>query len=104
MIAFEMRDDLGDWITHRLHHGVLAQGRKAKAIMEESGVAVTELRAQWALQKEAQLSIRARMSPVSQCINYDTYLESQMHQHALKENSTRSSVCRAISKQSTKPS
>ncbi|PPR06800.1 hypothetical protein CVT26_003865 [Gymnopilus dilepis] len=58
-IAVELRDGLGDWIKNRLHRGVKTQGGKARLVLANCGFSVTELQAQWELQKEAQLSVRA---------------------------------------------
>jgi len=59
-ISAELRDSLGDWIIHRLRHGVNGQGEKAQAILDSSGIPVDELQSEWELQKTAQMSIRAR--------------------------------------------
>lgn len=61
-IAHELRDDLGDWIQRRLQRGVGGQGDKARAVLDECGIPVQELREQWALQLQAQMSLRARKS------------------------------------------
>ncbi|OCH83804.1 hypothetical protein OBBRIDRAFT_742683 [Obba rivulosa] len=58
-IADEMRDNLGAWITRKLKNGVWDQYTAAKAIVIEVKINVIELRRQWAMQQEAQLSIRA---------------------------------------------
>ncbi|OCH92954.1 hypothetical protein OBBRIDRAFT_824361 [Obba rivulosa] len=58
-IGDEMRDNLGAWITRRLKNGVWDQYTAARAIVLEVNVSVVELRRQWAMQQEAQLSIRA---------------------------------------------
>ncbi|OCH93070.1 hypothetical protein OBBRIDRAFT_863019 [Obba rivulosa] len=58
-ITDEMRDNLGVWITRKLRHGVWDQYTAAKAIVLDVNVSVVELRRQWAMQQEAQLSIRA---------------------------------------------
>jgi hypothetical protein len=60
-IGLEMRADLGDWIRRRLRRGVEDQGTAARKLLEECEVAVSDLRKEWAMQKESQLSIRARM-------------------------------------------
>lgn len=56
-----MRDDLGNWIRRRLEKGVQGQGQKARAILADCEIPVETLREQWELQKEAQLSLRARV-------------------------------------------
>lgn len=57
-----MREGLGDWIRRRSRKGVEKQGKKAEAELAECSVPETELRIQWKLQQEAQLSLRARKS------------------------------------------
>jgi hypothetical protein len=57
-----MREGLGTWIQRRLRKGVVKQGEIAAAELVACGVPVTELRRQWELQQEAQLSVRARKS------------------------------------------
>lgn len=59
-IAYDLRDDLGDWLKRRQKNGIEDQGNKARKIINECGVPEPVLRAQWELQKAAQLSIRAR--------------------------------------------
>lgn len=59
-ISFELRDDLGDWLKRRCRRGIQEQSTKARAILQKCGITEGELRAQWELQKAAQLSIRAR--------------------------------------------
>jgi hypothetical protein len=63
-IAQELRDDLGDWIQRRHHRGVKAQGRDAQAIIDDCGVPLHELRCQWELQKQSQMSLQARESDI----------------------------------------
>jgi hypothetical protein len=46
-----------------LRKGVVQQGDIAAAELVACGVPVTELRKEWELQQEAQLSVRARKSP-----------------------------------------
>lgn len=60
-----MRMDLGDWINRRLRHGVQGQGKAASDDIAQCGIPVKDLRKQWASQKEAQLSVRARECPVN---------------------------------------
>jgi len=57
-----MREGLGDWIRRRSRKGVEKQGKKAEAELAECSVPEAELRMQWKLQQEAQLSLRARKS------------------------------------------
>jgi hypothetical protein len=59
-IGQDMRDDLGNWLCQCLDKGVVGQGQRARAILEDCGVSVGTLRKQWELQRAAQLSIRAR--------------------------------------------
>ena len=55
-----MRDGLGAWIQRRLCKGVSKQGKIAEVELVACGVPLAELRRQWELQQEAQLSVRAR--------------------------------------------
>ncbi|PPR04246.1 hypothetical protein CVT26_004191 [Gymnopilus dilepis] len=75
-IAVELRDGLGDWIKNRLHRGVKTQGGKARVVLANCGFSVTELQAQWELQKEAQLSVRAH-APVRLRKEIDSLLSLQ---------------------------
>ena len=59
-IASDHRDDLGGWIRRRLKKGVEGQGGKAQGVLDQVGIHVEELRAQWELQQASQLSVRAR--------------------------------------------
>ncbi|KAF8911099.1 hypothetical protein CPB84DRAFT_1842351 [Gymnopilus junonius] len=61
-IALELKDDLGDWLQRQQRCGMQEQSRKAKAIIEKSGMMEAELHAQWELQKSAQISVRAHKS------------------------------------------
>ena len=54
-----MQDDLGEWIKWRLRHRVQEQGRVAQDWIENCRVPIEELGAQWACQKESELSIQA---------------------------------------------
>lgn len=58
-IASELRDDLGYWIRRRTKHSDATE-EKAREALEECGVSEVDLRNEWALQRESQLSIRAR--------------------------------------------
>ncbi|TFK17498.1 hypothetical protein FA15DRAFT_734591, partial [Coprinopsis marcescibilis] len=58
-IASDMKKDLGAWIRHRLRKKIpehIEEGRKS---LEECSLTIPRLREQWALQREAQLSVRA---------------------------------------------
>jgi hypothetical protein len=55
-----MRADLGDWIRRRLKRGIDEQGTAAQATLSECDATIEDLRHQWALQRQSQLSIRAR--------------------------------------------
>ncbi|KAG6369027.1 hypothetical protein JVT61DRAFT_1973 [Boletus reticuloceps] len=59
VVGHEMRADLGDWIKRRLKRGVQEQGEAAQGQVKESGYSIGDLKEQWALQKDSQLSIRA---------------------------------------------
>ncbi|KAG2091619.1 hypothetical protein BD769DRAFT_1631979 [Suillus cothurnatus] len=58
-IGLEMRADLGDWIRRRLKRGIDEQGTAAQATLSECDATIEDLRHQWALQRQSQLSIRA---------------------------------------------
>jgi hypothetical protein len=55
-----MKADLGDWIRRRLNRGIKAQGSATLDIIDRCETSVDDLQAQWADQRQAQLSIRAR--------------------------------------------
>ena len=63
-LNLEMRDGLGAWIQRRLRKGISKQGEIAAAELVACRVPVAELRRQWELQQEAQLSVRARKSSI----------------------------------------
>jgi hypothetical protein len=65
-----MRDGLGAWIRRRLRKGISKQGKIAAAELGASGVPVAELRRQWELQQEAQLSVHARKSFKDSYLHY----------------------------------
>ncbi|RDB29776.1 hypothetical protein Hypma_013855 [Hypsizygus marmoreus] len=75
-IGAELRDDLGDWIRRRLTKGVHAQGAKAQATLDTCGVPIPELRRQWVMQQESQLSLRAH-APARLKKELDTVLNLQ---------------------------
>jgi hypothetical protein len=56
-IGQDLRDDLGDWIWCCLSVGVKSQGDKAQEVLKTCGVNLQELREQWDLQRESQLSL-----------------------------------------------
>lgn len=60
-IAEEHRDKLGDWIARRLHKGVEQHGRHVVDILQGCNVPINELSREWNAQREAQLSVRARV-------------------------------------------
>lgn len=55
-----MKADLGDWIKRRLKRGIKDQGSAALDTITRCETSVEELQAQWADQRQSQLSIRAR--------------------------------------------
>jgi hypothetical protein len=61
-IASDMRDGLGDWIRRRLEHCSTTR-EKEEDVLSECGIPDAELRHQWDLQRESQLSLRARSYP-----------------------------------------
>jgi ferric-dicitrate binding protein FerR (iron transport regulator) len=63
-IASDMRDGLGDWIRRRLEHCSATQ-EKEEDVLSECGIPDAELRHQWKLQRESQLSLRAHSYPSS---------------------------------------
>ncbi|PPR04460.1 hypothetical protein CVT26_002237 [Gymnopilus dilepis] len=83
-IAEELRDGLGDWIKNRLERGIKAQGNKAQSLLDECGFTVSRLRDQWNLQKEAQMSLRAR-APVRIKKEIDTLLSLQTELEDVKK-------------------
>ncbi|KZP28753.1 hypothetical protein FIBSPDRAFT_728861 [Athelia psychrophila] len=58
-IGFDMRGFLGDWINRKLNSGVVAMTKDSEQVIRECGATEEELRKQWALQVEAQISLRA---------------------------------------------
>ncbi|KAF8444153.1 hypothetical protein L210DRAFT_3611346 [Boletus edulis BED1] len=75
-VGAEMRWDLGDWIKRRLQRGVQDQDQAAKQVLDDCGVAIQDLRRQWASQKESQLSLRAH-APARLKKELDTVLALQ---------------------------
>ncbi|KAF8229912.1 hypothetical protein L208DRAFT_1423974 [Tricholoma matsutake] len=65
-IGLELHDDLGDWIQRQLAKGIGGHMKKAKKILDECGVSLTKLRAQWELQQASQLSIHTHKDMPSQ--------------------------------------
>lgn len=60
-VGDQMRSDLGDWIKCCLHCGIQEQGEAAQQQIDESGMDLMELWAQWTLQRASQLSVGAHM-------------------------------------------
>ncbi|KJA14936.1 hypothetical protein HYPSUDRAFT_412056 [Hypholoma sublateritium FD-334 SS-4] len=58
-IAYNLRCDLGEWLKRRRRIGVEEQSKKSRAVIAKCGMSLSNLRAQWDLQKIAQSSIRA---------------------------------------------
>ena len=56
-----MQKELGPWLKRSMKKGVGDQGDAAQAVLESCGTSSSELRAQWTVQRTAQLSIRAHM-------------------------------------------
>ncbi|KAF7967404.1 hypothetical protein HWV62_34409 [Athelia sp. TMB] len=54
-----MRGGLGDWIRRKLKSGVVAMTTESQKTLNRCGASEAELREQWALQVEAQISLRA---------------------------------------------
>ncbi|KAF4568584.1 hypothetical protein EYR40_010011 [Pleurotus pulmonarius] len=57
-IGSSHRDDLGDWLTRR-HAFARRESLNNRAILQENGFTDTELRDEWNLQQQAQLSVQA---------------------------------------------
>ncbi|KAL4263554.1 peptidase C48 family protein [Pleurotus pulmonarius] len=57
-IGSSHRDDLGDWLTRR-HAFARRESLNNRAILQENGFTDTELRDEWSLQRQAQLSVQA---------------------------------------------
>lgn len=55
-----MRSGLGDWIRRKLKSGVVDMTSESNKILATCGASEAELREQWGLQVEAQISLRAR--------------------------------------------
>ncbi|KAF7976360.1 hypothetical protein HWV62_6913 [Athelia sp. TMB] len=58
-IGLDMRDELGDWIRRKLKSGVIAMTTESEKTLATCGATDAELREQWDLQVEAQISVRA---------------------------------------------
>ncbi|KZP28678.1 hypothetical protein FIBSPDRAFT_994208 [Athelia psychrophila] len=58
-IGFDMRSGLGDWIRRKLKSGVVDMTSESNKILATCGASEAELREQWGLQVEAQISLRA---------------------------------------------
>jgi hypothetical protein len=69
-IGAELRDDLGNWIRRRLTKGVNAQSDKARETIRDCGVPISELREQWDLQRDSQLSLRSRKHTIIDRVFY----------------------------------
>ncbi|KAG1769968.1 hypothetical protein EV702DRAFT_1181682 [Suillus placidus] len=81
-IGLEMRANLVDWIRRQLRRGVEDQGTAAWKLLEECEVAVSDLRKEWAMQKESQLSICTH-APAHLKKELDTVLALQVDLDAL---------------------
>lgn len=56
----DMRSYLGNWIRRKLDLGVIRHTASSQKILNNCGVSEVELRKQWKLQVDAQISVRAR--------------------------------------------
>jgi hypothetical protein len=54
------RMELGAWIRRRLKTGIPAHEEEGRQALEGCSLSIPQLREQWKLQQEAQLSVRAR--------------------------------------------
>ncbi|KAG1735673.1 uncharacterized protein EDB91DRAFT_1348200 [Suillus paluster] len=75
-IGSEMKSDLGDWLKRCLKRGVKDQGSAALDVINRSETSVEDLQAQWADQRQSQLSIRAH-APTRLKKELDTVLTLQ---------------------------
>lgn len=55
-----MQGSLGDWIRQKLKSGVIAMTTESEKTLAGCDATISELRQQWQLQVEAQISLRAR--------------------------------------------
>jgi hypothetical protein len=62
-IANELRDQLGDWLAHRLAKGVVQQQNSAEEILYESNMTDRELEEQWKVQCQVQAKSTCMYSP-----------------------------------------
>ena len=60
VVNASVREGLGGWIRGRLKNGIQARTQAANKDLSDIQIPVAELREQWAHQRKAQLSIRAR--------------------------------------------
>ncbi|KZP20737.1 hypothetical protein FIBSPDRAFT_701129, partial [Athelia psychrophila] len=58
-IGYDMRSGLGDWIRRKLKSGVIDITKESEKTLLTCGATEAELREQWGLQVEAQISLRA---------------------------------------------
>ncbi|KAJ2912261.1 hypothetical protein MD484_g8155, partial [Candolleomyces efflorescens] len=59
VIAKELKEELGFWISRRLKKGTQAQGQEAQQILDECKIEEAVLATQWADQRSAQTSTRS---------------------------------------------
>lgn len=67
-IANELRDQLGDWVAHRLAKGVVPQQNKAEEVLYENKMTNEELQEQWNLERQTQIKSACKR----QCIRFIT--------------------------------
>ncbi|KAH7905408.1 hypothetical protein BJ138DRAFT_1230003, partial [Hygrophoropsis aurantiaca] len=100
-IGNELVADLGGWIRRRLKKGVQNQGDVASRTLDECGVSVNELEAEWRKQRKSQLSIRAH-APARLKKELDTVLALQTELEASEKaiQVTRSTIAKFAQKPS----
>lgn len=89
-VSTEMLYDLGGWLKRRLKKGIREQGESAQKVLDNSPVPIADLWKQWADQREAQLSIRARELLFSNrlVIHHQHHAKkNQMHPRDSRKNS-----------------
>ena len=64
VVNASVREGLGGWIRGRLKNGIEARTQAANSDLSHIQIPVAELREQWAHQRAAQLSVKARKCPL----------------------------------------
>ncbi|KAF7439857.1 hypothetical protein PC9H_000194 [Pleurotus ostreatus] len=74
-IGSSHREDLGDWLTRR-YAFAQKESRANETVVRNSGFTVKELQHEWALQREAQLSLDSILNLQSELDSLDTTIEA----------------------------